>query len=304
MTEETTYLSTQQAARVLGLSAKTLARYRVAFVRLGHNPGLSNSNRNRLSDLPDGLFAHNPLLEQIFNYVVNGNASGFTGRIAPVADAGADFTAHAGETVTLDASASTSRVFGANVTHVWRQSDSSGLGAAPVQGAVSHGAFRGPRGTVTLPAVTAPTELELRVRGSDVAQAETQAAAAGGGGDRRRCACVAVSEARRGLPGGVAGAGRARRRGALVRAGPLPDPHPDAGGRGGRTVRTAGLGEPGGCGRRCLALLDSGRHGGGGARTGGRAAGRDGGGRRRFGRGAAPADGGWRDLVPRCVPGE
>ena len=137
---------------------------KLAIVRLGHNPGLSNSNRNRLSDLPDGLFAHNPLLEQIFNFVVNGNASGFIDRITPVADAGADFTAHAGETVTLDASASTSRVFGANVTHVWRQSDSSGLGAAPVQGAVSHGAFRGPRGTVTLPAVTAPTELELTVR--------------------------------------------------------------------------------------------------------------------------------------------
>ena len=78
-------------------------------------------NRN-LSDLPDGFFANNPRLA---SGSYNGNASGFEDRLKPAAAAGADLTAHAGETVVLDASASTSRVFGANVTHVWRQSDTT-----------------------------------------------------------------------------------------------------------------------------------------------------------------------------------
>ena len=92
------------------------------------------------------------------------NASGFANRIRPVADAGADLTAYAGETVTLDAGASTSRVFGAYISHTWRQSDTSGLAATIEQDGQTVGLHRGPAGTARLPQVAARTELEFTVK--------------------------------------------------------------------------------------------------------------------------------------------
>ena len=66
MTEETNYLSTHQAARMLGLSTKTLARYRVAgngpvFHRFGRRIRYLRADieawaatRRRVSTVDDG----------------------------------------------------------------------------------------------------------------------------------------------------------------------------------------------------------------------------------------------------------
>ena len=120
-------------------------------------------NCNGLTALPAGIFSELLVLE--FLVLLNDNSSncpnyGPGGQsFLPIADAGVDQVAEAGQIVTLRATASSTDPWGDNVEYAWRQSDSSGtvldLGDANTASI-----------SFVVPAVATELEFELVVTGS------------------------------------------------------------------------------------------------------------------------------------------
>ena len=117
-------------------------------------------HNNSLTALPGGVFSGLPALNLLS---LNGNP-GIEG-FRPIANAGADQTAGAGQVVTLMATASDADPWGDNVSYAWTQTDNSG-NVLPLMGAdTASPSFVMPAGAIVMSAGVAGLEFELRVTG-------------------------------------------------------------------------------------------------------------------------------------------
>ncbi len=103
-----------------------LPNNRLAMLSVGVFDGLRELEdlflyNNGLTELPTGVFSEFRALRSLFLENNPGSAD-----FLPVANAGADQTAEAGQTVTLRATTSGTDPWGDNVTYAWVQSDNSG----------------------------------------------------------------------------------------------------------------------------------------------------------------------------------
>ena len=114
---------------------------------------LLDLSENRLTALPGGVFSGLPALGFLY---LNDN-SGSEG-FRPIANAGADQTAVAGQVVTLTATASDADPWGDNVRYVWTRTDNSGSDLTLMDAETASPSFVMPAGATRL-------EFELRVTG-------------------------------------------------------------------------------------------------------------------------------------------
>ena len=131
--------------------------------------------RNRLSALPEGIFAQNTKLKNlrlqgnrfmtlpggIFSGLAaleNLDLSGNLGVFRPIANAGADQTAVAGQVVALAATVSDDDPWGDNVSYAWRRTDDSGSDLTLMDAETASLSFVMPEGATEL-------EFELVVTG-------------------------------------------------------------------------------------------------------------------------------------------
>ena len=145
-------------AGLTNLSQLLLSNNRLAALPAGVFSGLPallflNLNDNSLEALPAGVFSGLPSLRFLY---LDGNpgSEGFR----PIADAGADQTAGAGQVVTLTATASGDDPWGDNVRYVWTRTDNSGSELTLMDAETASPSFVMPAGATGL-------EFELRVTG-------------------------------------------------------------------------------------------------------------------------------------------
>ena len=112
-----------------------------------------NLERSRLTELPGGIFSGLPTLRFLF-LAGNPGSEGFL----PIANAGADQTAGAGQVVTLTATASDADPWGGNVSYVWTRTDNSGSPLTLMGANTASPSF-------VMPADATELEFELRVTG-------------------------------------------------------------------------------------------------------------------------------------------
>ena len=143
-------------AHLGAVGALDLSDGSISALKAGDFAGLSGLTRlllngNVLTALPDAVFE--PLAKlATLNLDGNPGLDGFR----PAADAGPDVTVEAGETATLDGTASAGGPWGANVTYAWTRTDATGV-VADLAGADTAAAV------VTGPLLAAETALGYRL---------------------------------------------------------------------------------------------------------------------------------------------